>query len=178
MTKESSKNTKLESLVESIAVNVVELRGKVDALSGLERKVDALSGLERKVDALSGLEGKVDTLLGLERKVDELSGLQGKIDALSGLERKVDALAANLAEFQDETRGNFKDVRHDIADLKKGALTEREKDELLAMSRHYNERLEKDVLGKESITLTRKEYDATAKAAGFDNRFEMEPVLE
>lgn len=66
----------------------------------------------------------------------------------------------------------FRDIRTDIEQLKEGALTRNEKEEVLNMVRNIDERLEEETLGKDKITLTRNEYDDVTKTVGFENKFE------
>jgi hypothetical protein len=87
-------------------------------------------------------------------------------------------LAANVTEFIDESRRFQQDMRvfhaetqTELKDLRAGMFMPEEKETLLNMVDHINERLENDALGKRDVTLTRTEYDATAVAAGFPNRF-------
>ncbi len=69
-------------------------------------------------------------------------------------------------------QGQTVDLQGQITELKGGLFTVEEKEDLMANVRHINERLENEALGKKDITLLRKEYDATALASGFANRFE------
>lgn len=70
------------------------------------------------------------------------------------------------------TKEDLRDIKNDIEQLKKGAFSKDEKEEVLDMVKHYNQKLEDDVLGKRDITLLRSEYDDVAKTVGFENRFE------
>ena len=71
-----------------------------------------------------------------------------------------------------ETR--FNGVESQLERLENASFTPSEKKDVLAMVHQYNNRLEDEVLGKQDITLTRPEYDATATATGFPNRFEQQ----
>jgi ABC-type transporter MlaC component len=109
-------------------------------------------------------------------------GLANRIDALAAnqeslavnqkeLTQLVESIARNLADFQ-------KDTKESLADLTKGLFTEQEKEEVLAMVRHYDKWLEADVKGENRITLTRGEYEAASRAQGFPNRFIGVPVVD
>jgi len=81
-----------------------------------------------------------------------------------------------LAEMIAETiSASASELKSRIAALEakvgEGLFTPDEKESLLNMVDHMNERLENDALGKSDIALTRPEYDVTADTAGFPNRF-------
>ena len=78
----------------------------------------------------------------------------------------------NVESLQDDMQY----LRSSVQELQKGSFTEQEKEELLAMARHYDKWLEDDTLGKDRITLARKEYDSAALARGFTNRFAPVPA--
>ena len=77
-----------------------------------------------------------------------------------------------LAELIQGFGGELRDLKNLAEDLKLGAFTKDEKEDVLAVIGQINRQLEDEVLGKKSITLTREEYDCTAKNVGFVNRFE------
>lgn len=60
---------------------------------------------------------------------------------------------------------------HQFEEIKKRTFNPEEKESLVAVIGAVNDRLENDALGKENITLTRPEYDATSIVKGFPNRF-------
>lgn len=81
-----------------------------------------------------------------------------------------------LAELIKEEVGGLKvevsDLKKIVDRLEEGAFSKDEKEDVLAMVRHINQRLEDEALGKKSITLTREEYNGIAEIAGFENKFE------
>ena len=81
---------------------------------------------------------------------------------------------AKMATKEDlnGVKEDLRDIRNDIEQLKAGAFSKDEKEEVLDMVKHYNQKLEDDVLGNKHITLLRSEYDDVAKTVGFENRFE------
>ena len=88
--------------------------------------------------------------------------------SIEKLDEKIGGVRVELSDFRTE----MKDVKTDIEQLTKGALTEDEKDEVLNMVRNIDERLEEETLGKDKITLNRNEYDNVANTVGFANKFE------
>jgi predicted nucleic acid-binding Zn-ribbon protein len=85
-------------------------------------------------------------------------------EKMGGLEERVDGLETEFREFRKETRDRFDD-------LEKGAFTSQEKEEMLAMVRHYDKWLEAETKGKDRITLTRPEYDTIMESVRLPNRF-------
>jgi signal transduction histidine kinase len=85
----------------------------------------------------------------------------------------IKSVATTLADFQQETREAIKDLHGEVGELRKGLFTETEKESLLETVKHIDERLEDETLGRNKITLTRAEYDATSVASGFPNRFKL-----
>lgn len=79
------------------------------------------------------------------------------------IHERVDGLETEFREFRKETRDRFDD-------LEKGAFTSQEKEEVLAMVRHYDKWLEAETKGKDRITLTRSEYDSLMESVRLLNR--------
>jgi hypothetical protein len=69
-----------------------------------------------------------------------------------------------VPEFRKEARDRF-------GDLEKGLFTEEEKEQMLAMVRHYDKWLVADAKGENRITLTRPEYDMLMENVRLPNRF-------
>ena len=78
--------------------------------------------------------------------------------------KRMGGLETEFREFRKETRDRFDD-------LEKGAFTSQEKEEVLAMVRHYDKWLEAETKGKNRITLTRPEYDTIIESVRLPNRF-------
>jgi hypothetical protein len=76
----------------------------------------------------------------------------------------VDGRETEFREFRKETKSRFDD-------LEKAAFTSQEKEEVLAMVRHYDKWLEAETKGKDRITLTRSEYDNLMESVRLPNRF-------
>jgi uncharacterized protein (UPF0335 family) len=87
------------------------------------------------------------------------------------LHERVEGLETESREFRKEAKSRFDD-------LEKGLFTEEEKEQIMAMVRHYDKWLVADTKGKERITLTREEYDAASRAQGFPNRFVGVPLID
>jgi predicted nucleic acid-binding Zn-ribbon protein len=85
-------------------------------------------------------------------------------ERVGGLEERVGGLETEFREFRKEARDRFDD-------LEKGLFTEEEKEQMLAMVRHYDKWLEEDTTGKSRITLTREEYDGLMESVRLPNRF-------
>jgi hypothetical protein len=85
-------------------------------------------------------------------------------ERVGGLEERVGGLQTEFREFRKEARDRFDD-------LEKGLFTEEEKEQMLAMVRHYDRWLEEDTTGKSRITLTREEYDGLMESVRLPNRF-------
>ena len=87
------------------------------------------------------------------------------------LEERVGGLETEFREFRKEARDRFDD-------LEKGLFTEEEKEQVLAMVRHYDKWLEEDVKGENRITLTRSEYDTLMESVRLPNRFLQPATIE
>jgi hypothetical protein len=87
------------------------------------------------------------------------------------IHEKMGGLETEFREFRKETRDRFDD-------LEKGAFTSQEKEEMLAMVRHYDKWLEEDVKGENRITLTRPEYDTLMENVRLQNRFLQPATIE
>jgi molecular chaperone DnaK (HSP70) len=83
-----------------------------------------------------------------------------------------------MHESLNTTDETVKDIKGRLTNLEKGLFTEEEKEEILAMVRHYDKWLEDDTKGQSRITLTREEYDAASRAQGFPNRFVGVPLID
>jgi hypothetical protein len=95
--------------------------------------------------------------------------MNAKIDAV---EAKVNALDAKIDVVDAKVDTVDYKLDNKIELIQEGLFTSDEKESMMDTVKLVNKWLEADVLGKESITLTREEYDATARAQGFSNRFE------
>ena len=101
----------------------------------------------------------------LANRIDALAANQESLAAnQKELTQLVESIARNLANFQ-------KDTKETLVDLTKGLFTEQEKEEVLAMVRHYDKWLEEETKGKDRITLTRPEYDTIMESVRLPNRF-------
>lgn len=121
------------------------------------------------------------TLAKLAKKLDEMSNkiddvrteLTGKIDGVrTELNTKIDSVIA----VQWALSSKMSKVQGDLQDLKKGALTEEQKTDLITMVRAYDDRLVAEALGKSGekgnvITLTREEYDTITTKLDIPNRY-------
>jgi hypothetical protein len=96
---------------------------------------------------------------------------EGIDERFMGLTEIVESIARNLADFQ-------RDTKETLTDLTKGLFTEQEKEEVLAMVRHYDQWLVEDAKGEKRITLTRPEYDTLMESVRLPNRFVKLPTLE
>ena len=107
----------------------------------------------------------------------------------------IESMAVNLASFEEKTTLSQQEVKRELKTMKQeiehiksvmvskdymavklekieeGVYTPDEKEDLMAMVRHINKRMENEALGKKDITLTREEYDGASGARGFPNRF-------
>jgi predicted nucleic acid-binding Zn-ribbon protein len=92
-------------------------------------------------------------------------------ERVGGLEERVEGLQTEFREFRKEARDRFDD-------LEKGLFTEEEKEQMLAMVRHYDKWLVADAKGENRITLTRPEYDTLMENVRLPNRFVKLPTLE
>ena len=113
-----------------------------------------------------------------EMSIDDLAvmmqaGFSGIEERLGGQIKKLDSRMDGLDSRMDglETRMGSLEKRMDSLELR--MFTDEEKEEILAMVRHYDQRLETETLGKNFITLTREEYNIFVKIAGIPNRFEV-----
>jgi Sec-independent protein translocase protein TatA len=102
-----------------------------------------------------------------------------------GFQSEMRAFQSEMISFRDETRsairelredvqelhGNVRDLRRDVNELQEGAFAKDEKEDLMGMVRHINQRLVHEAHGEKDITLTREEYDAASRAQGFPNRY-------
>jgi hypothetical protein len=83
---------------------------------------------------------------------------------LQFIHERVGGLETEFREFRKEARDHFDD-------LEKAAFNSQEKEEVLAMVRHYDKWLEAETKGKDRITLTRSEYDNLMESVRLPNRF-------
>lgn len=105
------------------------------------------------------LGGRIDKL---DSRMDNMEVKMERIESrMDGLESQMDGLESRMGSI--ETR---------IGRLEFQSFTNDEKEEVLAMVRHYDKRLEAETLGKDFIVLTREEYNIFVKIAGIANRFE------
>ena len=81
-------------------------------------------------------------------------------------------LADLIRESHKETHAKIDELQQTISRLEEVQLSSEDKENLLVMVEHINERLENEALGKKDITLMRSEYDAIVLSKGFQNRFE------
>jgi hypothetical protein len=77
-----------------------------------------------------------------------------------------------LAELIQGFGSELRDLKKTVDVIERGAFTEDEKEDVLTVVGQINQQLKDNTLGKDNITLTREEYDGTAKSVGFGNRFE------
>lgn len=82
-------------------------------------------------------------------------------------------LADLIRESHKETQQKLHELEISVNHLEEGQLSQEEKENLFVVVDHINKRLENETLGKQDITLLRSEYDSTAVAAKFPNRFEV-----
>ncbi len=82
------------------------------------------------------------------------------------------AFKRDMSEFKQEMRAEIGDVRRDTSSIQEGMFSKEEKESIVAAADTLNQQLEDSVLGKKDISLTRPEYDKTAIASGFANRFD------
>jgi molecular chaperone DnaK (HSP70) len=87
------------------------------------------------------------------------------------IHERVGGLETEFREFRKEARDRFDD-------LEKGLFTEEEKEQMLAMVRHYERWLEEETKGKDRITLTRPEYDTIIESVRLPNRFVKPETIE
>ena len=106
---------------------------------------------------------------------EEMRDFKGE---MLGFREETKSFQSEMISFRDETRtairelhGNIRDLRRDVNELQEGAFTKDEKEDLMGMVRHINQRLVHEARGEKDITLTREEYDAASRAQGFPNRF-------
>ena len=99
---------------------------------------------------------------------EELLGFQKEV---KGDFKEVRGELREVQRDIEELRGNIRDLRRDVNELQEGAFTKDEKEDLMGMVRHINQRLVHEARGEKDITLTREEYDAASRAQGFPNRF-------
>ncbi|MCX6736161.1 MAG: hypothetical protein NTZ13_03705 [Candidatus Parcubacteria bacterium] len=105
------------------------------------------------------LGGRIDRL---DSRMDNMEIKMERIESrMDGIESRMDGLESRMGSI--ETR---------IGRLEFQSFTNEEKEEVLAMVRHYDKRLELETLGKDFIVLTREEYNIFVKIAGISNRFE------
>jgi chromosome segregation ATPase len=122
------------------------------------------------MSVVTKLDSKFDKL---ETKVDKIDVRLGKLEnKFDKLETKVDKIDANVT-LLDERIGT--EVSRLEETIEKRTFSSEEREELLEVARHYDQWLEEETLGKRRITLTRSEYNATQKVAGFPNRFMASP---
>lgn len=90
------------------------------------------------------------------------------------IEELLTTVKAGFARIEGEmaTKEDLRDIRNDIDQLKEGAFSKDEKENILTVIKHLDQQLEDETLGRKSITLTRGEYDDVANTVGFENRFE------
>jgi predicted nucleic acid-binding Zn-ribbon protein len=133
-----------EDMVDNKPMMIEDLATKVD---GLAQTVDSLA---TKVD---GMTLTVDNLAALMQA--GFNALNQKIDAVQDhADTRIDQLKAHMDDqFEERT------------------FTPEQKEDILAVVAAANQQLEESALGKENITLTRPEYNATAITADFPNRF-------
>jgi uncharacterized coiled-coil protein SlyX len=88
------------------------------------------------------------------------SGLETRIGGLetrmSGLEKKIGGLENRIGNLEVQGEGllsQLKELNGRVTDLERNSFSEEEKDEILAMVRHYDKRLESEALGKEFVVL-------------------------
>lgn len=139
---------------------------------------------EKKPRTIDDLAGKVD---GLAKTIDDLAVLmQTGFEAVRGeiqaVDKKVDAVDKKV-DTVDKKADSIKVLLEARMDRQFDELRERtfdpdQKEGIVAVIDAYNQGLEDAALGKENITLTRPEYDATALATGFPNRFTAKAVAE
>jgi uncharacterized protein YoxC len=115
-------------------------------------------------DLTATVDGLAVTVNDLAVTVNDLTatvdGLATMMQAgFSALDKKIDAVQHHLEVRMDQL---FDERTFDAE----------QKESIIAAAEAYNQQLEDSSLGKKDVTLTRPEYDKTAIASGFANRFE------
>lgn len=99
---------------------------------------------------------------------DEISGVREYArQGFETMSEKVDEVDKNMTETM--VTKLYLDTR--LEKIEAGMFTEDQKKSMLDTMTLVNNQLEANVLGKESITLTRSEYDALIDAVQLPNRF-------
>lgn len=139
----------------TLAELATEMRSGFRAVNEKISKLDErFTGLENKVTKLD------ERFAGLENKVTKLDTYtRGAIETLN---TKIDTVEQNLSEK----------IRFEVSRLEDRTFSPDEKDSIMDTVKLVNDQLDANVLGKESITLSREEYDAASRAQGFPSRFE------
>ncbi|MCI0542285.1 hypothetical protein L0Y69_00820 [bacterium] len=156
--KENITNAQLAEMIGSFAIDNKRLAEMIGSVA-----------IDNK--RLAEMIGSVNTQLG--EKIESIAAENKQLAEM------LKSVAVNLLKFQQETTSfqveterALSELRGAIQELNRGSLTKEEKEELLAMARHYDKWLEDDALGKKRITLLRKEYDLASLAEPFPNRFQ------
>ena len=110
--------------------------------------------------------------------IESMSNNNQKEMTIAELAKEMREGFKEMLEAELTTHESLQELRRSVRELEKGAFTEKEKEEVLAMVRHYDRWLEEDTVGKNRITLTREEYEAATRAQGFPNRFVRVPVVD
>lgn len=150
-----NRNNQEEKRDITITELATEMRSGFTAVNEKLSKLDErFAGLENKVTKLD------ERFAGLENKVTKLDTYtRGAIETLN---TKIDTVEQNLSEK----------IRFEISRLEDRTFSPDEKDSIMDTVKLVNDQLDANMLGKGSITLTREEYDATARVGGFPSRFE------
>ena len=94
-----------------------------------------------------------------------------KHDKILGILKPMSESIANLQIGMQNVNKRLDKVDQRLKSLEDRVFNEDEKEEVLAMVRHYNDRLEKETLGQAYITLTPAGYKKFIAIAGLPNRF-------
>jgi chromosome segregation ATPase len=145
--------------IEDLAITVGGLAQTIDSLAAITQ-----AGLESvRKDMRTDFESvRKDMRADIESvRKDMRTGFEMLNQKIDSVDARVDHLETSMKHFQTNMEHQFEER----------TFTPEQKEDILAVVATANQQLAESTLGKENITFTRPEYDATAVAVDFPNRF-------